>query len=458
MTIRTFVALAGVAACGGSGAQTDLVPTGAPLSGEVHRAVRATAITGLTVDGRYVYGRTVELGDGAAARGVGVVAYDSAQLADTDGDGMADGPVCGDTAPHTFTSPSSRYLVGLDWQTWAEDIVPAPGTAGAIVDGITFFGALPLCDGGTGTTSEVLQVVFESWEGFDNFADLDGSDGFDTDGDGLGFPASFTDSDGDTFIDEFLGGVILTYANTDTDGDTIPDELLSNGAGGYGVFTATGLATLSLPLTSNADLWDGGKPGTDGRPDGGIRLSWTRGDGGDGLGPLNGGLYPSTRVSQLAWGTLAMEAPGNMCPYAGQPGFGVGDSTGAIWGEGQNFCGDGTVGWSEGGPSGNEVVDDQYDVLNDLRDWTNIVPDFEALGAMIHITVGEPDPVTYDCCDANADGACTPADFGAWIAAFNAMAPRCDANNDGNCTPADFGAWIAAFNSSNGGNPLICQE
>ncbi len=48
--------------------------------------------------------------------------------------------------------------------------------------------------------------------------------------------------------------------------------------------------------------------------------------------------------------------------------------------------------------------------------------------------------------DTNGDGALTPADFTAWIAAFNAMAPECDQNGDGACTPADFTAWIANYN------------
>jgi len=48
--------------------------------------------------------------------------------------------------------------------------------------------------------------------------------------------------------------------------------------------------------------------------------------------------------------------------------------------------------------------------------------------------------------DTNHDGAVTPADFSAWIAAFNASAPECDQNDDGVCTPADFSAWIANFN------------
>ena len=49
--------------------------------------------------------------------------------------------------------------------------------------------------------------------------------------------------------------------------------------------------------------------------------------------------------------------------------------------------------------------------------------------------------------DVNGDGMLSPADFSAWIAAFNAAAPECDQNGDGNCTPADFSAWIANFNA-----------
>ena len=49
--------------------------------------------------------------------------------------------------------------------------------------------------------------------------------------------------------------------------------------------------------------------------------------------------------------------------------------------------------------------------------------------------------------DTNHDTFLSPADFTAWIAAFNAQAPECDQNSDGLCTPADFTAWIANFNA-----------
>ena len=256
MKTRCVWLVAGLAVSGACDAQIQPELQTAQFSGQSHSAISATAITGLTMDGRYVYGETIELNQINTNRGgiCGNVAYDSAQLADTDGDGLCLDPVCGDTAPHNLSTPSSRYSLGVSLQSWAEDIIPDSGKEGGTISGIDLFASRPLCDSGGGTVSEVCQIVLESWEGFDNFPDLDGSDGFDTDGDGLGFPASRSDTDGDTFVDEFLGGIILTYANTDTDGDTIADELLSSGAGGYGVFYATGLDTLNVPLTSNLDL------------------------------------------------------------------------------------------------------------------------------------------------------------------------------------------------------------
>jgi len=53
-----------------------------------------------------------------------------------------------------------------------------------------------------------------------------------------------------------------------------------------------------------------------------------------------------------------------------------------------------------------------------------------------------------DCpCDVNGDEMCTPADFTAWLSAFNMTTPACDVNGDGMCTPADFTAWLSAFNT-----------
>ncbi|MEL6499463.1 MAG: zinc-dependent metalloprotease [Planctomycetota bacterium] len=49
--------------------------------------------------------------------------------------------------------------------------------------------------------------------------------------------------------------------------------------------------------------------------------------------------------------------------------------------------------------------------------------------------------------DTNGDGQLTPADFNAWILAFNNQSPECDQNGDGNCNPGDFNAWVLNYNA-----------
>ena len=391
------------------------------FSGQRFMARTATAIKGLTVDGRYVFGETIELNALNTQRGSGgYTVYDSAQLADTDGDGLDLDPVCGDVAPHTQSGPSNRYWfgIGFSFQSFAEDIVIEPSIYP--LNEVVFAGTADGCDGGTGTQHEPLLVVLESWEGFDNVAHLDGSDGFNITPTGTGnvaFPASLADDDGDTFVDGFLGGVIMNFNNFDTDGDTIPDVYIGGGLG-YGIFYAPDLNPLGVPLTSNLDLFAGGLPGTDGLGDGGIRLVWTRGDGGDGLGPLNGGFYPSAKAQAMLWGTYDMQGGSGGC--AEPAPFGAGNSTGTVWAEGEDICGDGLGCWSCGAPSGNEVVDDRYDNTWDITYWgPGFVPDFEALGLMIRLKV-DAEVLPEDCCDANNDGVCSPADFSAWVGNYNA--------------------------------------
>ncbi|MEL7483657.1 MAG: choice-of-anchor tandem repeat NxxGxxAF-containing protein [Planctomycetota bacterium] len=60
------------------------------------------------------------------------------------------------------------------------------------------------------------------------------------------------------------------------------------------------------------------------------------------------------------------------------------------------------------------------------------------------VIVAAPGP---ECpADINGDGDATPADFNAWLAAFNSQAPGCDQNGDGLCDPSDFNAWVVNFN------------
>lgn len=426
------------------------MPRPVSFSGDIYRAVSATRILGQTVDGRYVYGDTVALSGAIANRSVPVIAYDSAQL-----NGYT--PVCADLAPHFLANPADRYDLGLNYafQSWAEDIIPISGTEGAIVSELVFGASIPLTDSGTGTVSEVLEFIFESWEEIDNFPDLDGEDGeFGATPDGLGFPFARTDSDGDTFVDQYLGGFVLTFANVDTDADTIPDEHLSFGAGGYAIFIANGLQSLGVPLTSNIDAWDGGKPGTDGRPDGGIRLIMTKGIG-NGSGPLPGGFYPSTNGQFALWSTYSMQGGMGGCRFVCN-GFGGGDSDGTVWGEGEDLSGNSHPAWSLGAASGNDIVDDVYDTTHDIDDWFGASPSQTTYGLMLRIGVDAAAPFR-DCCDIDGDWDCDMNDFTAWMTAFTLQICTCDVNQDGFCTAADMSAWTAAYNASTSTSPLKCR-
>ena len=84
----------------------------------------------------------------------------------------------------------------------------------------------------------------------------------------------------------------------------------------------------------------------------------------------------------------------------------------------------------------------------------NLIPDAVWLG-MGTICDGDGDTIPDGMCDppapclpdVNQDGSLSPADFTAWIAAFNSSDSRADQNQDGSITPADFTAWIANYNA-----------
>ncbi len=78
----------------------------------------------------------------------------------------------------------------------------------------------------------------------------------------------------------------------------------------------------------------------------------------------------------------------------------------------------------------------------------SIFEGFRIVQYAYQLTPGVPALVPQPCtADANGDGQLTPADFNAWIIAFNNQAPACDQNADGLCTPADFNAWILNYNA-----------
>ena len=90
----------------------------------------------------------------------------------------------------------------------------------------------------------------------------------------------------------------------------------------------------------------------------------------------------------------------------------------------------------------------------DLISWTPTLADVGFYYYTCTITshpgmTGRIEIITDETClaDVNADGMVDPADFNAWIIAFNNGDPECDQNSDNLCTPADFNAWIVNFNA-----------
>ena len=61
--------------------------------------------------------------------------------------------------------------------------------------------------------------------------------------------------------------------------------------------------------------------------------------------------------------------------------------------------------------------------------------------------VADVRPINTCIADVNGDGMLSPADFSAWVGAFNTGNPAADQNGDGHITPADFSAWVANYNA-----------
>lgn len=75
--------------------------------------------------------------------------------------------------------------------------------------------------------------------------------------------------------------------------------------------------------------------------------------------------------------------------------------------------------------------------------------DFQRLANIDALEIREMIDDPCDPCvlaDVNGDGVVSPADFNAWIIAFNNGNIRADQNCDGIVSPADFNAWVVNFN------------
>ncbi len=99
------------------------------------------------------------------------------------------------------------------------------------------------------------------------------------------------------------------------------------------------------------------------------------------------------------------------------------------------------------------LADGQFiDIITTDTGVTGTFANVQLIGGAAYNVLYLPDRVrlemgTVCVADVNNDGMLTPADFTAWINAFNNNLPECDQNGDNACTPADFTAWIANYNA-----------
>ena len=431
MKTKMILACAGMAACATQAQvnRPDMQSLG------MHAAVypqTVQPILGITMDNELILGeeRPYVRSD-VAQRGAPTVTklYDGAGTADTDGDGTLD-PACGDLCGgFASPQPSSRWFFGPTFaaQAIAEDFEMDATQA---ADNPSFSGFVSLinwlsCDNTSGT--EPMILVFTMYDSVDLTAELDGvNDGFDTDGDGFAdSPYERTDTDGDGLLDQFTGGVIVTFANVDTDGDTTNGaEVLDAATAGYYILLAE-----DLTAGGTNDVFGGFPAGDrdgDGRPDGTYEMFIAGGEGPDTDGDGNGDsgdifnqFIPATNVAQaMLWGPGASDNSG--CNAAD-----LGSTNGITWAQGENVCDplapNAGAGFSDGAanPDGGSLVDNFWDPSIELTDFTAVVGCPDPLAYAVTIqgegSGGTPPP----CADTNGDGLVTPADFNAWILAFN---------------------------------------
>ncbi len=458
MKTKMILACAGLAACAAQ-AQVDRPTMQTTDVAGVLYPVTVQAIKGITMDGNLVLGeKRPYVRTDAAARGsiTAETLYNAAGLGpDTDGDGTED-PICGDLCGPPGV-PASRWFFGPTFATQAvaDDFQM---DAAAVAANPKFSGVNSLvnwlsCDGSSGT--EPLILIFTMYDSVDLVANLDGTDGFDTDGDGFNdSPYARTDTDGDGLVDQFTGGVILTYANIDTDGDGVND-VLEAGTAGYYVLFGDGItaATPGGPLGVE-DFGD--IPSTDydgdGHPEATFELFLagsegpdTDGDGEPDSGDIFNAFFATTNVGQvMLWGPAGNDVLG--CSLDSPLQF----SEGIAWAQGRNTCDpldpNAGGGFSDGASDGG-IVNNFWDPSIDVTDFTAVVGCPDPLAYAVSIIGEGGSTPAGPCADTNGDGVVSPADFNSWIIAFNTQAPACDQNGDGLCTPSDFNAWIINFNS-----------
>jgi len=81
---------------------------------------------------------------------------------------------------------------------------------------------------------------------------------------------------------------------------------------------------------------------------------------------------------------------------------------------------------------------------------TGSVNSSDMVAAWVQFTDGTSavvvESIDFGCvADVNGDGVTSPADFSAWVAAFNAGSLPCDQNFNGLCSSSDFSAWVSNY-------------
>ena len=269
---------------------------------------------------------------------------------------------------------------------------------------------------------------------------LDGTDGFvingiDTDDSSGGTVSSVGDVNADGVND-----VIIGARNADPNGSNLAGE-------SYVVFGGVGVGATGTIELSSLD-------GTNGFVINGIDAGDQSGNSVSSAGDVN-----ADGVDDLIVGASLANVPDPDDPIAGSN---VGESYVVFGGSGVGSSGvlelsslDGTNGFvirgidenDQSGTSVSSAGDVNADGVGDvvigapasrINGITNVGRTFVVFGR----DLSPPCPA-----DTNGDGLVTPADFNAWVSAFNSGAPGCDQNGDGLCTPADFNAWVLNYNS-----------
>ncbi|MCA9274249.1 MAG: hypothetical protein KDA31_14535 [Phycisphaerales bacterium] len=81
---------------------------------------------------------------------------------------------------------------------------------------------------------------------------------------------------------------------------------------------------------------------------------------------------------------------------------------------------------------------------------TGSVNSSDMVAAWVQFTDGTSavvvESIDFGCvADVNGDGMTSPADFSAWVAAFNTGSVQCDQNFNGLCSSSDFSAWVSNY-------------